>query len=61
MYGPTVQDKLISILLCFQRYQFVIITDTDKIFRQIIVAEEDRDRYPENSLAIAIRCSSKTL
>lgn len=43
MCGPTVQDDLISILMRFRRYQFVMTADIEKMFRQIMVAPEDQE------------------
>ncbi|XP_039311874.1 uncharacterized protein LOC105204988 [Solenopsis invicta] len=44
MVGPTVQDKLISHLLRFRSYNYVLTADIEKMYRQILVHDEDR-RY----------------
>ncbi|XP_050066069.1 uncharacterized protein LOC126555151 [Aphis gossypii] len=41
MRGPTVQEDIFSILTRFRKHQYVITADIEKMFRQIMVAEED--------------------
>lgn len=41
--GPTVQDDLIAILMRFQKHQYAITADVEKMLRQIMIAEEDQD------------------
>lgn len=40
--GPVVQDDLISILLRFRQHKYVISSDIEKFFRQIVVDESQR-------------------
>lgn len=40
--GPTIQSELFSILLRFRMPRFVFTTDIEKMYRQILVAPEDR-------------------
>jgi len=42
--GPTIQDNLISHLIRFRVYKYVITADIEKMFRQIWLHEDDR-RY----------------
>ncbi|XP_078051418.1 uncharacterized protein LOC144477563, partial [Augochlora pura] len=42
--GPPVQDELLSILLRFRKHAIVIAADVSKMYRQILVREQDR-RY----------------
>nr|XP_034836350.1 uncharacterized protein LOC117992744 [Maniola hyperantus] len=41
--GPTVQDTLFSILLRFRQHRYVLTGDIEKMFRQVIVHEDDRN------------------
>ncbi|XP_051167644.1 uncharacterized protein LOC127285590 [Leptopilina boulardi] len=41
MVGPTVQDNLISILLRFRCFQYVLTADIEQMYRQIRVTNED--------------------
>ncbi|KAF0738583.1 Uncharacterized protein FWK35_00025854, partial [Aphis craccivora] len=43
MRGPTVQEDLFAILTRFRRHQHVIISDIEKMFRQVGIAEPDLD------------------
>lgn len=43
MIGPVIQDDLFSILLRFRKYNFVIIADIEKMYRQILVNDDQRD------------------
>lgn len=43
MCGPSIQEELFSILCRFRSHQFVITADVEKMFRQVEVAEEDRN------------------
>lgn len=40
--GPTIQSELFSILLRFRMPRFVFTTDIEKMYRQVLVAPEDR-------------------
>lgn len=40
--GPSVQDDLISILIRFRQYKFVVTSDIEKMYRQILVSEDQR-------------------
>ncbi|CAB0015303.1 unnamed protein product, partial [Nesidiocoris tenuis] len=42
MTGPTIQDDLLSIILRFRKYNFVITADITKMYRQVIVQPNDR-------------------
>jgi len=44
MTGPTIQDKLFSHLIRFRIYNYVISADMEKMYRQVILHEDDR-RY----------------
>lgn len=37
--GPTVQDKLAHIIFRFRRYQYAVVADAEKMFRQVKVDE----------------------
>ncbi|XP_050431415.1 uncharacterized protein LOC126839984 [Adelges cooleyi] len=41
--GPTVQEELFAILARFRKYQYVITSDIEKMFRQIEISEQDWD------------------
>ncbi|XP_022829237.1 uncharacterized protein LOC111358355 [Spodoptera litura] len=40
--GPTVQDDLLSILIRFRQYKFVVTSDIEKMYRQIYVHNSQR-------------------
>nr|CAI5828862.1 unnamed protein product [Callosobruchus analis] len=42
MVGPTIQEDLVSILIRFRRHNFVVSADIAKMYRCVLVAEEDR-------------------
>ncbi|XP_022836586.1 uncharacterized protein LOC111363955, partial [Spodoptera litura] len=42
MIGPTVQDDLMSILLRFRQYKYVVCADVEKMYRQVVVHPDDR-------------------
>ncbi|XP_025997421.1 uncharacterized protein LOC113005763 [Solenopsis invicta] len=44
MVGPTIQNKLFSHLIRFRSYKYVLTADIEKMYRQILVHDEDR-RY----------------
>ncbi|XP_018300724.1 uncharacterized protein [Mycetomoellerius zeteki] len=46
MTGPTIQDKLFSHLIRFRTYNYVISADIEKMYRQILLHEDDR-RYQQ--------------
>lgn len=41
--GPTIQDDLMSIILRFRMHRFVISADVTKMYRQILIAEDQRN------------------
>jgi len=43
MRGPKTQEDIFSILMRFRKYQYVISSDIEKMFRQVAVAERDWD------------------
>ena len=43
MVGPTIQDDLFSLLIRFRTYKYVLLADIEKMYRQFLVREEDRD------------------
>ncbi|XP_036329656.1 uncharacterized protein LOC118741790 [Rhagoletis pomonella] len=43
LVGPALQDSLCSILLRFRRFRVAITADIEKMFRQVLVAQEHRD------------------
>lgn len=42
MVGPTIQDDIFSLLLRFRLHQYVFTGDIEKMYRQVLVREEDR-------------------
>ncbi|XP_061726239.1 uncharacterized protein LOC133531837 [Cydia pomonella] len=42
LVGPRIQDDLFSILLRFRQHKFVVSADIEKMYRQILVDEEQR-------------------
>ncbi|XP_036144934.1 uncharacterized protein LOC118646349 [Monomorium pharaonis] len=44
MVGPTIQERLFSHLIRFRTYKYVITADIEKMYRQVLVHEDDR-RY----------------
>ncbi|XP_011883639.1 PREDICTED: uncharacterized protein LOC105570799 [Vollenhovia emeryi] len=44
MVGPTIQDTLFSHLIRFRTYNYVITTDIERMYRQVLLHEDDR-RY----------------
>jgi len=40
MVGPVLQQDLFSILLKFRRFKYTLIADIAKLYRQILVTEE---------------------
>lgn len=43
MIGPNIQDSLFNILLRFRQYKFVLSGDIEKMYRQVLVKESDRN------------------
>lgn len=43
MVGPTIQDSIFNILIRFRQYKYVLCGDIEKMYRQILVDESDRD------------------
>ncbi|XP_036318216.1 uncharacterized protein LOC118733101 [Rhagoletis pomonella] len=43
LVGSPIQDSLINIILRFRRYAVAITADVEKMFRQVLVAPQDRD------------------
>lgn len=41
--GPTIQDNLFSILIRFRKHCFVVTADIEKMYRQVQIAEHQRD------------------
>ncbi|XP_059046734.1 uncharacterized protein LOC131842217 [Achroia grisella] len=66
MVGPTVQDDLLSILLRFRFYKYVLAADVEKMYRQVIVHPDDRHlqqilwRKPEESEVKAYQLNTVT-
>ncbi|XP_011859184.1 PREDICTED: uncharacterized protein LOC105556702 [Vollenhovia emeryi] len=42
LIGPTIQDKLFSHLIRFRTYNYVITADIEKMYRQVLLHEDDR-------------------
>ena len=40
--GPTIQDDIVSHLLRFRTYKYVISADIEKMYRQVLVRKKDR-------------------
>ncbi|XP_066595379.1 uncharacterized protein [Prorops nasuta] len=40
--GPTIQEKLFEHLIRFRTYKYVVTGDIEKMYRQVLVADEDR-------------------
>lgn len=43
MVGANIQDSLFSILIRFRQYKYVLSGDVEKMFRQVLVHEDDRN------------------
>lgn len=43
LVGPKIQDDLYSILIRWRKHEFVFIADPEKMFRQVRLAQNDRD------------------
>lgn len=43
MVGPTIQDSLFNILIRYKQFKYVLTGDVEKLFRQILMRESDRD------------------
>ena len=41
--GPSFNQKILDILLCFRSYPVAITSDIEKAFLMVSIAEEDRD------------------
>lgn len=41
MVGPTIQDDLFSIYVCFRSFPYALTADIEKMYRQILVDEKD--------------------
>ncbi|KAL0829582.1 hypothetical protein ABMA28_003093 [Loxostege sticticalis] len=41
--GPSIQDSLFSILIRARQYKFLLTGDIEKMYRQVLVAEKNRD------------------
>ena len=59
MIGPCVQQSLIDIVLRFRMHRYVLSADVEKMYRQIVIHEDDRDlqrivwrRSPDQPLEI---------
>lgn len=58
LQGPKTQEDIFSILMRFRRYQYVISSDIEKMFRQVAIAERDWDLQRilwRNDLSEALR------
>ncbi|XP_033232130.1 uncharacterized protein LOC117183082 [Belonocnema kinseyi] len=42
MVGPTIQDDLYSLIIRFRFHNYVLIADIEKMYRQFLIREEDR-------------------
>ncbi|XP_026465156.1 uncharacterized protein LOC113367788 [Ctenocephalides felis] len=42
LVGPTIQNNIFSIILRFRRHAFVLTADIEKMYRQVLVHENDR-------------------
>ena len=42
MVGPTIQGDLVSLILKFRTYNYVVTADIEKMYRQVLVRKEDR-------------------
>ncbi|XP_062713178.1 uncharacterized protein LOC134290149 [Aedes albopictus] len=40
--GPTVQDTLVTIVIRFRIFEFVVSADIEKMYRQVLVSEQDQ-------------------
>lgn len=43
LIGPTIQDSLFNILLRFRQYKYILSGDIEKMYRQVLVRESDRN------------------
>ncbi|XP_063537706.1 uncharacterized protein LOC134747069 [Cydia strobilella] len=43
MVGPTIQDSLFNILIRFRQYRYVLSGDVEKMYRQVLVHESQRN------------------
>lgn len=43
MVGPTIQEELYSTLLRFRFHKFAVTADIEKMYRQVLVGEADRN------------------
>lgn len=43
LVGPTIQDSLFNILVRFRQHKFILSGDIEKMFRQVLLREEDRN------------------
>lgn len=66
MIGPTIQDSLFNILIRFRQHRFVLSADIEKMYRQVLIDESDRDlqmilwRDAENKPMQAFRLNTVT-
>ncbi|XP_076751558.1 uncharacterized protein LOC143432226 [Xylocopa sonorina] len=42
LIGPTIQNDLVLILIRFRCHKYVLSTDIEKMYRQILVSQQDR-------------------
>ncbi|XP_063994304.1 uncharacterized protein LOC135171606 [Diachasmimorpha longicaudata] len=43
LIGPTIQDSLFTLILRFRQYNYVLTGDIEKMYRQFLIREEDRN------------------
>ncbi|XP_070527735.1 uncharacterized protein [Cardiocondyla obscurior] len=64
MVGPTIQDKLLSHIIRFRSYNYVFSADIEKMYRQVLVHEDDRQfqriLWRENSVIKTLQLNTLT-
>lgn len=41
--GPAIQNDIFSILLCFRQYRYVACADVEKMYRQVLIQDDQRN------------------